>query len=113
MIREAFAADLLRAPPLPDQTASEHCLPQCGIKPIVSDSRKYGHINTRLSPVGGLILPLYSVVAGRNATSRVQSISFRTSVKDPLTLLVKSKSPEKAVMHTMFEGAENQSIFSR
>jgi hypothetical protein len=23
------------------QTASEHCLPQCGIKPIVSDSRKY------------------------------------------------------------------------
>jgi hypothetical protein len=27
-----------------------------------------------LSPVGGLILPLYSVVAHRNATSRVQSI---------------------------------------
>jgi hypothetical protein len=25
----------------PVQTASEHCLPQCGIKPIVSDSRKY------------------------------------------------------------------------
>ena len=23
------------------QTASEHCLPQCGIKPIVSDSCKY------------------------------------------------------------------------
>jgi len=23
------------------QTASEHCLPQCGIKPIVLDSRKY------------------------------------------------------------------------
>jgi transposase-like protein len=28
------------------QTASEHCLPQCGIKPIVSDSRKYLYINT-------------------------------------------------------------------
>jgi hypothetical protein len=28
------------------QTASEHCLPQCGIKPIVSDSCKYLHINT-------------------------------------------------------------------
>jgi hypothetical protein len=28
------------------QTASEHCLPQCGIKPIVSDARKYIHINT-------------------------------------------------------------------
>ena len=27
-----------------------------------------------LSPVSGLILPLYSVVAHRNATSRVQSI---------------------------------------
>jgi len=27
-----------------------------------------------LSPVGGLILPLYSVVAHRNATPRVQSI---------------------------------------
>ena len=24
-----------------DQTASEHCLPQCGIKPMVLDSRKY------------------------------------------------------------------------
>jgi hypothetical protein len=23
------------------QTASEHCLPQCGIKPIVLDARKY------------------------------------------------------------------------
>jgi ATP-dependent helicase IRC3 len=29
-----------------EQTASEHCLPQCGIKPIVSDARKYIHINT-------------------------------------------------------------------
>jgi hypothetical protein len=29
------------------QTASEHGLPQCGIKPIVSDSRKCRHINTR------------------------------------------------------------------
>ena len=37
-----------------------------------------------LSPVDGLILPLYSVVAHRNATLRVQSIYFRTSVKDPL-----------------------------
>jgi hypothetical protein len=41
-----------------------------------------------LSPVGGLILSLYSVVAHRNATSRVQSISFRTSVKDPLARFV-------------------------
>ena len=24
-----------------EQTASEHCLPECGIKPIVLDSRKY------------------------------------------------------------------------
>jgi hypothetical protein len=30
----------------PPQTASEHCLPQCGIKPIVSDARKYLHIKT-------------------------------------------------------------------
>src|SRR4030095_3049548 len=37
-----------------------------------------------LSPVDGLILPLYSVVAHRNATPRVQSIYFRTSGKDPL-----------------------------
>jgi hypothetical protein len=27
--------------PCPDQTASEHCLPQCGIKPMVLDARKY------------------------------------------------------------------------
>ena len=37
-----------------------------------------------LPPVGGLILPRYSVVAHRNATLWVQSIYFRTSVKDPL-----------------------------
>jgi transposase len=41
-----------------------------------------------LSPVGGLILPLYSVVAHRNDTSRVQSIKFRTSVKDLLARFV-------------------------
>ena len=41
-----------------------------------------------LSPVDGLILPLYSVVAHRNATPRVQSIYFRTSVKDPLARFV-------------------------
>jgi hypothetical protein len=41
-----------------------------------------------LSSVGGLIVPLYSVVAHRNATLWVQSIEFRTSGKDPLTLLV-------------------------
>jgi hypothetical protein len=37
-------AELLRdcivSPDVFAQTASEHCLPQCGIKPIVSDSRK-------------------------------------------------------------------------
>ena len=61
-----------------------------------------------LSPVGGLILPLYSVVAHRNAPSRVQSIYFRTSVKDPLTLLVNSKTYEKVVLHMTFEGAKSQ-----
>ena len=37
----ALVADLLCLWLPPGQTASEHCLPQCGIKPIVSDSRKY------------------------------------------------------------------------
>ena len=41
-----------------------------------------------LSPVRGLILPLYSVVAHRNDTFRVQSTYFRTSVKDPLARFV-------------------------
>src|SRR4029434_2860840 len=39
-------------------------------------------------PVGSLILPLYSVVAHRNDTFRVQSTYFRTSVKDPLARFV-------------------------
>ena len=46
-----------------------------------------------LSPVGGLILPLYSVVAHRNATPRAQSIYFRISVKDPLARFVKDRFP--------------------
>jgi hypothetical protein len=48
-----------------------------------------------LSSVGGLIVPLYSVVAHRNATLWVQSIYFRTSVKDPLTLLVNAILPSE------------------
>jgi len=43
-----------------------------------------------LSPVGDLILPVYSVVAHRNDISRVQSIYFRTSVKDLLARFVAS-----------------------
>src|SRR5262249_53608678 len=37
-----------------------------------------------LASVGGLIVPLYHVVAHRNAPLWVQSISFRTSGKDPV-----------------------------
>jgi len=40
-----------------------------------------------LASVGGLIVPLYHVVAHRNAPLWVQSISFRTSGKDPVVRL--------------------------
>ena len=49
-----------------------------------------------LSSVGGLIVPLYSVGAHRNATLWVQSISFRTSVKDPLARFAPPLPPQGA-----------------
>ena len=40
-LERAARFDQYRALQAQGNSPSEHCLPQCGIKPIVSDSRKY------------------------------------------------------------------------
>src|SRR5207249_1203536 len=53
------------ASPPGGQTASEHCLHQCGVKPTVSDRLNSSHINGLILCTGGLMLPLRGLVTRR------------------------------------------------
>src|SRR2546428_9222464 len=67
------------------QTASEHCLHQCGVKPTVSDRLNSSHINGLILCTGGLMLPLRGLVTRRADIIGIQSVYFRIRVKDVLT----------------------------
>jgi hypothetical protein len=90
----------MRAAPIVDartaqtwsQTASEHCLPQWGMKPIVSDRRNSADLHILTLTHRGPPLVGYAAVGARRAdVYQTTSSSFPTRVKDLVTLLVKSR----------------------